>query len=509
MTSPGSSPPGQARGLGWDLDTAYSSIRGELFPKGGFGHTGFTGTSLWIDPASETAVIILTNRVHPDGKGDVRELRRKVATIVANSIRNSRTQPSQASEHVPISPATSNVTRKPEPLARATAVHGSADFDGPPSREVLCGIDALLRDDFKQLRGRKVGLITNQTGLDRSGRSTIDLLHASTAVRLVALFSPEHGIRGLMDAAVGDSTDENTGLPIYSLYGEQRRKPTTEQLGGVDTLVFDIQDIGCRFYTYSSTLGLSMEAAAEHRLKFVVLDRPNPIGGDIVEGPVLDAGRESFTGYHRIPVRHGLTVGELAQLYNAERNMRVDLEVVRCEGWNRSEHFDATGLVWTNPSPNMRSLRQAELYPGIGLLETTNLSVGRGTDTPFEVIGAPWLDGRRLAAGLAGEPLEGVAFVPVRFTPAASIHANKPCGGVQIIVTNRSVFRSVRTGLAIARQLRILYESDWSMTRFPVLLANEQVHDAVKAGRKLDQIESVYQEGLRQFEQRRLQFLLY
>jgi uncharacterized protein YbbC (DUF1343 family) len=394
-------------------------------------------------------------------------------------------------------------------VGQGTTIPGSADLDGPAPGEVLCGIDALHRDNFKQLRGRKVGLITNHTGVDRGGRTTIDLLHASDTVDLVALFSPEHGIRGLVDAAVADSVDEKTGLPVYSLYDKGRRKPTAEQLNGIDTLVFDIQDIGCRFYTYSSTLGLAMEAAAEHRLKFVVLDRPNPIGGDIVEGPMLDSGRESFTGYHRIPVRHGMTMGELAQLYNAERNMGADLEVVRCEGWKRDQHYDATGLVWINPSPNMRSLRQAELYPGIGLLETTNLSVGRGTDTPFEVIGAPWLDGRRLAAGLASEPLEGVAFVPVRFTPTASVHANKQCSGVQIIVTNRSVFRSVRTGLAIARQLRILYESDWQMTKFPVLLANEQVNDGVKAGRDLSEIESVYQKGLRQYEQDRLRFLLY
>jgi uncharacterized protein YbbC (DUF1343 family) len=504
MTSPGSTPPGQARGLGWDIDTGFSSIRGDLFPVGGFGHTGFTGTSLWIDLGSETAVIILTNRVHPDGKGDVRDLRRKIATIVASSIRS----PSLAN---PTVSAAAPLISLPSPLASRGVGLGVMGADMAPriTHDVLCGIDVLLRDNFKQLRGRKIGLITNHTGVDRDGHSTIDLLHETDAVKLVALFSPEHGIRGLVDAAVADSVDETTGLPIYSLYDKDRRKPTAEQLRGIDTLVFDIQDIGCRFYTYSATLGLAMEAAAEHKLKFVVLDRPNPIGGDLVEGPVLDAGRESFTGYHRIPVRHGLTLGELAQLYNSERHRGTDLEVVPCEGWKRDQHFDATGLVWINPSPNMRSLRQAELYPGIGLLETTNISVGRGTDTPFEVLGAPWLDGRNLATGLATERLEGVVFVPVRFTPSTSVHARKECGGVQIIVTDRARFRAVRTGLAIARQLRLLCEIDWQITRLPVLLANEPTFEAIKAARSLDEIESIYREGLREFETIRSKFLLY
>jgi uncharacterized protein YbbC (DUF1343 family)/CubicO group peptidase (beta-lactamase class C family) len=531
MISPGTTPHGQARGLGWDIDTGFSSIRGELFPVGGFGHTGFTGTSLWIDPSSETAVIILTNRVHPDGKGDVRELRRRVATIVASSIRDRSLTyslpPSRIAAREPCltnlecgdsSPLFERLSIKSGDKSphskfvrqRGARVEGpAADMDARMPLDVLCGIDVLLRDNFKQLRGRKIGLITNHTGVDRDGHPTIDLVHAGGAVHLVALFSPEHGIRGLVDSAVADSVDEKTRLPIYSLYDKNRRKPTAEQLRGIDTLVFDIQDIGCRFYTYSATLGLAMEAAAEHKLKFVVLDRPNPIGGELVEGPVLDAGRESFTGYHRIPVRHGLTLGELAQLYNGERHIGVDLEVIRCEGWQRDQHFDATGLTWINPSPNMRSLRQAELYPGIGLLETTNLSVGRGTDTPFEVIGAPWLDARRLATGLAAERLEGVVFVPVRFIPNASVHANKECAGVQIIVTDRARFRAVRTGLAIARQLRILHEMDWQIARFPVLLANERVFEAVKAGRSLDEIESEYREDLGQFERTRMKFLLY
>jgi len=514
MTSPGDTPPRQLRGLGWDIDTPFTSIRGDIFPVGGFGHTGFTGTSLWIDPASQTVVIILTNRVHPDGKGDVRELRSKVATIVAGAIKEDlgfRVQGSGTrtkAEEKEWGPTDRESQFYPDSVGTP-----SADLPLTPNPQpltpVLCGIDVLVRDGFKQLRGRKVGLITNQTGVDRDGRYTIDLLHAAEGVKLVALFSPEHGIRGQVDAPVGDSIDQKTELPVYSLYQKDRRKPSAEQLRGIDTLVFDIQDIGCRFYTYSATLGLAMESAAEHKLKFVVLDRPNPIGGDLIEGPVLDAGRESFTGYHRMPVRHGMTLGELARLYKGERDMGVDLEVVPVEGWRRGEYFDATGLVWINPSPNMRSLRQALLYPGIGLLETTNLSVGRGTDTPFEVIGAPWLDGRKLARGLADERLEGVVFVPVRFQPSASKWAGTDCKGIQIIVTDREKFRPVRTGLAIARQLRVQFPQHWEVDKFPTLLANAATLDAVKAGWSLNEIESVYREELGQFDRVRARYFLY
>jgi uncharacterized protein YbbC (DUF1343 family)/CubicO group peptidase (beta-lactamase class C family) len=354
------------RSLGWDVDTSFSSNRGELFVPGeGFGHTGFTGTSLWMDPATQTAVIFLSNRLHPDGKGNVTRLRGQVATLVAAALRG----PDMAQVRSVVS-----ASRVPESL--------------------LTGIDVLVKENFARLKGKHVGLVTNHTGMDRQGRSTIDLLHKAEGVTLVALFSPEHGIRGAVDENVNDSKDEKTGLPIYSLYGT-RRKPTVDTVKGIDTLVFDIQDAGCRFYTYISTLGLVMEAAAENKIKLVVLDRPNPLGGMASEGPILDAGRESFVGYHTLPVRHGMTVGELGSLFNAEKKLGCDLEVVCMEGWRRGDLFDHTGLTWVNPSPNLRGLTAALLYPGVGLLETTNLSVGRGTDRPFEWIGAPWLDGER------------------------------------------------------------------------------------------------------------------
>jgi uncharacterized protein YbbC (DUF1343 family)/CubicO group peptidase (beta-lactamase class C family) len=467
--------PGGLRSLGWDVDTAFSSQRGELFPRGeGYGHTGFTGTSIWIDPPSKSAVIILTNRVHISEKVMVTQLRREVATLVAAAVTEPgiRTQKSDVSEVRP-------------------------------------GIDVLVAEKFARLKGRKVGLVTNHTGRDRRGRSTIDLLHGAEGVQLVALFSPEHGIRGELDQPnVGDTKDARTGLPVWSLYG-QRRQPDAETLQGIDTLVFDIQDVGCRFYTYISTLGLVLEAAAEHKIKVVVLDRPNPIGGIVVEGPILDAGRESFVGYHALPVRHGLTVGELAKLFVAEKKLDVVLEVVKVENWRRGDFFDRTGLAWVNPSPNLRSLTQALLYPGIGLLETTNLSVGRSTDRPFEWVGAPWLDGQKLAAALNRRGLPGVRFVPVTLTPNASVHKDKPCPGVQIIIDDWRRFQPLRTGLMLAAELRTLFPDEWDLKNYDRLLGHRATFAAVRDGKSVAEIEKLWQPGLKAFAERRKKCLLY
>jgi uncharacterized protein YbbC (DUF1343 family)/CubicO group peptidase (beta-lactamase class C family) len=470
--------PGGLRALGWDVRTAYSANRGELFAAGSFGHTGFTGTSLWIDSASQTAVIFLSNRVHPDGKGDVKRLRGQVATIAAASI----------------------VTPPFPGDQRRRSDRGISS--------VLTGIDVLERDGYRQLQHRRVGLVTNHSGRDRAGASTIDLLNSAGGVKLVALFSPEHGIRGQVDRPVADSKDEKTGLPIYSLYGE-RKRPMAGQLAGIDTLVYDIQDIGCRFYTFSTTLGYILETAAQHKLRVIVLDRPNPIGGDVVEGPVLDRQRESFTGYHPLPVRHGMTVGELARLFNAERKIDADLQVVGLEGWHRTDLFDRTGLVWINPSPNMRSLAAALLYPGIGLLETTNVSVGRGTDRPFEVIGAPWLDGRRLADALARSSLPGVRFIPTRFTPSSSTHAGKECGGVQIFIDDWQRFRSLPTGMAIAYHLKRLCEGEWQEQRYGTLLAHPPTLEALRRGATPEEIGKLWEKDLKAFLTIRKAYLLY
>lgn len=374
---------------------------------------------------------------------------------------------------------------------------------------VLSGIDVLQRDGFKQLAGRNVGLITNQTGIDRTGSSTIQLLHDAPGVNLVALFSPEHGPRGKLDVSlIDDSKDATTGINIISLYGKNRR-PTTDMLAGINTLVFDIQDIGTRFYTYISTMGEAMHAAAENDIRFVVLDRPNPINGVIVSGPVLDEGRQSFTGFHRLPIRHGMTTGELARMFNAELQLDLDLQIIPVEGWQRADYFDVTGLKWINPSPNMRNLSEAILYPGIGLLETTNLSVGRGTATPFELFGAPWLDGGMFALELNKLSLPGVRFMPLQFTPDASKFEGELCGGIGILITDRQRFESVRTGFEIVLQLRRLYADEWEFDAYDRLLVNKAVLKAIRSGRPYAEIEAIFHDGLLEFLQRREPFLIY
>ncbi|GAB4451954.1 MAG: DUF1343 domain-containing protein [Armatimonadaceae bacterium] len=380
------------------------------------------------------------------------------------------------------------------------------DRDNIPS--VMTGVDVLARDGFRLLDGAKVGLITNHTGLTRDGVPTADLLHAATNVKLTAFFGPEHGIRGAVDEAVPDGTDGATGLPVYSLYG-QRTEPTPEQLQGLDTLVFDIQDIGCRFYTYISTLGHCLQAAARHKLRVVVLDRPNPINGIQTEGPLPDESRLGFTAFHPIPVRHGMTVGEMAMLMNAERGWNAELVVVKCEGWQRKDWWDATGLTWVNPSPNMRSLTQATLYPGVGLLEFTNLSVGRGTDTPFEVVGAPWLDGRAMAYVLNEQNLPGVRFVPVEFTPRASRCEGERCQGINLLITDRSKFLPVRTGIEVALALRLLHLEEWQASKYLTLLASRLAMDGVLAGSSYTTLAKKWTGDLRGFNQVRSQVLLY
>lgn len=503
MVSAQSLPTSQMRGIGWDVNTSFSSNRGDIFPVGTFGHTGFTGTSFWLDPSSETFVILLTNRVHPTGRGDVTRLRSFVASIVAGSI---------------IAPPYAAVFDSlGAPVTYLEAPRAAINRAGPPAgllHPVLTGIDVLERDGFKQLEGRRVGLITNHTGRNRAGRSTIDVFAAAKNLKLVALFSPEHGLRGIEDTNVADARDEKTGLPVHSLYDKDKRRPSAEMLKDIDTLVFDIQDIGTRFYTYITTCGYAMEEAARNKIKFVVLDRPNPINGYDIEGPVADADlvadpRYSFTSYHQIPVRYAMTIGELAQLFNAERKINADLTVIKMEGWRRADFFDATSLVWVNPSPNMRSLTEALLYPGIGLLETTNLSVGRGTDTPFEIIGAPWIDAAKLSDALNRAGLAGVRFVPVRFIPKSSKYANEETNGVNIIITDRGSFRPVATGLEIAYQINRLHKSAWTADDSLRLMVNRAALAALKEGKTPSEIAATWQAGLAQFASTRRKYLIY
>ena len=466
----------ERRGLGWDIDSTFSRPRGKHFPLGSFGHTGFTGTSLWIEPQTKTFVVFMSSRLHPDGKGSVRDLYEEIGTAAAQGMTFAAAGP---------------------PWPR--------DEKEVPS--VLNGIDVLARRKFADLKGLRVGLITNQTGIDAQRRSTIDLLAAAPDVKLKNLFSPEHGIRGELDQEkIGNSKDKKTGLPVLSLYGEQRA-PTPEQFADLDALVFDIQDIGCRFYTYISTLRVCMEAAAKAKKAFYVLDRVNPIGGLAVEGPSAP-DKEAFTATHAIPLRHGMTAGELAAMMNAERGIGCDLKIVPIEGWRREMLFDQTGLPWINPSPNMRSLNAALLYPGIGLLEFS-VSVGRGTDTPFEVLGAPYVNDLRLAHELNKLGLPGLQFAPVRFTPTASVFKGEACGGVRISITDRQALKPVQTGIAIACTLQRLYPKSFALEKVNTLLNRDASVKAIRAGVTWQKVVAGWNDETAAFEARRGGFLRY
>lgn len=515
---------GDTRGLGWDINTSFSSNRGELFPLGSFGHTGFTGTSIWIDRVSQTFVVFMSNRVHPDGKGDVTSLRAKVATVAASSVEDTpvevyrlaeSTYQSQVAAQIPafrerVEAARRLVGGQASPLATSQSGVPPLATGTVALPAVLNGIDILEKNGFKELEGKRIGLVTNHTGRNLAGKSTIDVLFEAKNVKLVSLFAPEHGIRGELDTEkIDDSKDEKTGLPVYSLYKDGMRRPKPEQLKDLDAIVYDIQDIGARFYTYTATLKNVMEEAAKLGKPIYVLDRPNPINGVDVEGSLAEEDKLSFIAAHTTPVRYGLTIGELGQMMNAERKIGADLRVIKMENWSRSMWFDETGQTWINPSPNMRSLTEATLYPGIGLLETTNVSVGRGTDTPFEVVGAPWLDGQKLANYLNARNLRGVRFVPIRFKPNASVFKDEQVGGINIVITDRRAFNSVRTGIEIASALRKLYLKEWQVDRYARLLVNGEVLAMLKAGQSPENMESVFTKHVQDFARRRAPFLLY
>jgi uncharacterized protein YbbC (DUF1343 family)/CubicO group peptidase (beta-lactamase class C family) len=500
---------GATRGLGWDMNTSFSSNRGELFPLGSFGHTGFTGTSVWIDRVSQTFVVFMSNRVHPDGKGDVTPLRARVATVAASAIEDTPIEMMRLAENIYSSQVAAQIPRFKEQVENAKRITAANSERQPLNRTVLNGIDVLEKNNFKELNGLRIGLVTNHTGTNLLGKPTIDVLKEAKNINLVALFAPEHGIRGELDEeGLKDSKDEKTGLPIYSLYGETRR-PKPEQLKDLDALVYDIQDIGARFWTYTATLRNVMEEAAKAGKPVYILDRPNPINGLDVEGSLADEDKLSFVAPHTTPVRSGLTIGELGMMMNAERKIGADARVIKMENWSRSMWFDESGQTWINPSPNMRSLNQATLYPGIGLFETTNISVGRGTNTPFEIIGAPWLDGQKLAKYLNERNLKGVRFVPVRFKPNASVYKNENLGGVNIIITDRNSYESVRTGFEIAAALRKLYPNDWQVDKSLRLLVNAEILEKLKQGAAPEEIEKTWQKHLSEFKTRRASFLLY
>jgi uncharacterized protein YbbC (DUF1343 family)/CubicO group peptidase (beta-lactamase class C family) len=492
FTSP-QSPPDQPilRGLGWDIDSTYSSNRGELFPIGSYGHTGFTGTSVWIDPFSRSYLIILTNVVHPHRGHSLTSLRSRVATLVAASL---------------------GVTA---PAVRLTSYNDTIVGPGlhrelEPKGGVLTGLDVLAEDNFAALRGKRIGLITNQTGISRDGKRNVDLMLAA-GVQVTALFSPEHGLNGVEDRTdVSDTKDSASGLPVISLFRASSRRIEPKMLANIDALVFDIQDVGARFYTYSCTMLYAMEESARTHLPFFVLDRPNPITGTHVEGPMIDPELESFTGCFEIPVRHGMTLGELATMANGERKLGADLHVIPLRGWNRGDWFDSTGLAWVDPSPNMRSLNAATLYPGLAMLEASkNYSVGRGTDAPFELIGADWIQGRELATFLNGRFIPGVRVYPVRFRPNASNFSGKTVEGVRFVLTNRDTFDSTRLGLEVAFALGKLYPGKliWQDNRF--LIGSQGVMKAIQASSDPRNIVEEMQDPLARFIERREKYLLY
>jgi len=480
MTTP-QSPPDKMplRGLGWNIDSSLAS-------EGSYGHKGFTGTGIWIDPVSNTYVIILTNRVHPNGKGKVESLRTKILSFVNGTI-----GPVSMERHL----ASRTLPSQVEP--------GESNHE-----KVQTGIDVLASEKFNSLIGLRLGLITNHSGIDSTGRRTVDLLHKAPGVKLVTILTPEHGFSGRAEGKVSSTKENLTGLPIYSLYGDTLF-PTNRMLAGLDALVFDIQDAGARFYTYITTMGYAMEACAKKGIPFYVLDRPNPINALLVQGPVLDSNLRSFVGYFPLPIRHGMTVGELAKMFNAEKKMGVKLHVIKMQGYERGHWYDETGLLWLSPSPNLQTLTEAILYPGVAMVEGANVSVGRGTKTPFELFGAPWMNGEELASYLNDRNVQGVQFIPMDFKPKSGPFKNQLCHGVRIVLLNRQMLDSPALGLEIASALYRLYPKSFQIDKTVGLIGSRKVLQAIKTGQDPAAIVQDWQGPLEQFCMLRSKYLLY
>lgn len=488
------------RGLGWDIDTPFSSNRGDFLPVGSYGHTGFTGTSMWMDPSSNTYIIIMSNAIHPRQKPrlhSILAMRSEVATTTAAIL--SLDNPTEWGR---VESGLERITGYSDASASA---HRTLFRNG----DVETGLDVAELRHFDLLQGKRVGLITNPTGLDRQGRRDLDVMLAA-GVNVAAGFSPEHGWLGTLDASVGNSRDAKTGVPVFSAYasGASGHELPEAGLGRVDTLVYDIQDLGVRFYTYESTLAYALQTAAQHHLGVVVFDRPAPLDGIHVEGPPLSPDERSFVGYFPgMPIRNGMTVGELARLFN--HTIGANLLVVPMRGWSRGDFYDETGLEWVNPSPNMRNLTAAVLYPGVAILEETNVSVGRGTDTPFELLGAPWVDATQLAAYLNARRLPGIRFMPISFTPASSHYTGTLCHGVSLIVTNREHLDSPEMGVELASALAHLYPQQWDSSAMHQLAGSRAVVNAIRSGEDPRRVAADWQPSLDQFKQLRDQFLLY
>lgn len=478
------SPPDVAlrRSLGFDIDTMFSKPRGH-FPLGSFGHTGWTGSFFWVDPSSRTFYSFLSNRNHPRG-GSVVELQKRLGRAVSNAI-------------------DFDFSRAPRLQARH-----AAEREIPVSgTRVDNGIDVLATQRYSALSGLRVALVTNHTGRDRAGNPTIDLLRSARGVELRALFAPEHGIRGDSDELVANTTDAKSGLPIYSLY-DKTIAPTAEELRGIDAIVFDVQDIGVRYYTYPYVLFNVMRSAAEAKLKMIVLDRVNPLDGITLGGPTR-VEKTIPSAFHPIAIRHGMTVGELARMFNDERELGVDLTVVPVRGWKRELWFDETDLAWIDTSPNLRNMTAAALYPATGMIETAKVSVGRGTDMPLEIVGAPYVDAALLARELHAAEVGGVRFHPLTFTPAFREFKGELCGGVRIEVVDRERLDPLRLGVTLMSTLHRLYGEKFQLDKANVLLQHQPTIDAIRAGRSVDEVMTLWSPELEAFRARRAKYLLY
>lgn len=501
------------RGLGWRLEAPLAANRAALPPLGAASHLGYTGGGLWIDPVSGFYLIVLSNRGHADrhvvdhlsgsvvsqvlgqlighvsGQGDAGPLRARVVAAVAEALG-------------PL-PGERIVQQWPELADRVAPLLAK-----PVPTPVLTGIDVLAASGFAPLQGLRIGLLTHRSGVDRAGRRSIDVLARAPGVRLQTIFSPEHGLDAQREGRIGDDTDLRTGLTIRSLYGATPR-PSAAMLDGLDAVVVDLQDAGARFYTYASTVAYLLEAAAPRGLPVIVLDRPNPLGGAVVQGPLLDPERRSFTGVWPLPVRHGLTLGEFARFYAGEAGLASKLSVIAMQGYRRQQWFDDTGLPWLPPSPNLTSLAAAVAYPGVGMIEAGEVSVGRGTSSPFELVGAPWIDAGRLSAELELAGLSGVHFTPASFTPVADRYAGQSCHGVRITITDRDALDTPALGVALAAALHRLYPQHFTLDRTLGSIGNQATLTAIRAGEAPQVIASGWKTALDAYRGRRERYLIY
>ncbi|MCU0767404.1 MAG: DUF1343 domain-containing protein [Gammaproteobacteria bacterium] len=484
QTPPGVTP----RGLGWRLEAPLAANRAALPALGAIGHLGYTGTGLWLDATRGLYVVVLSNRTRLRD-GDAMPLRARVVAAVSESAG-------------PL-PARELATRHPEERGRVAPF-----VPKEVARPVRTGIDVLEDERFAPLRGKRVALLTHRSGVDGAGRRTIDALAAAPGVSLVSLFSPEHGLDSAQEGQVRDGRDPATNLPVRSLYGKSKR-PAAEQLRGLDAVVVDLQDAGTRFYTYATTLAYLMEVAGQEGVAVYVLDRPNPLDAKTVQGPVLDAAQRGFTGYWPLPTRHGMTLGELARLFVGEAGIGVELHVVAMRHYRRDAFHEDTGLPWIPPSPNLASVDAAVLYPGVGMIEGAPVSVGRGTDTPFEIVGAPWIDGAALARALNALGLPGVRFAPTTFTPETATHAGKRCAGVRVEVADRGALDAPAVGLALAYALQRLHPQELQIDRILGNLGSREVLDAIRDGRPFADARALADRQAKAFLPVRARYLIY